>query len=145
MGIQSLHHKDWTRSANKAAKSLSSLSPTTLALPPSLPACLCPICFSLSPPLAFISGDKGLFVRAGSGERWCPGWRNVAHHHFFFFFWYVYKKIWCIWIFIFFLKESRLWQEAGKQSAFFIQIRWTRINWAIIPGSPLTFSFLWWD
>lgn len=64
MGIQSLHHKDWTRSANKAAKSFSSLFP--------LLACLCPICLSLSP-LAFISGDKGLFVRAASREK-LPSW-----------------------------------------------------------------------
>lgn len=63
MGIQSPHRKDWTRSANKAAKSLSSPLP-----PPRMP--LPHLLLPPSPPSpAFISGDKGLFVGVGGTRR----------------------------------------------------------------------------
>ena len=81
-----------TKRQNRSPPSLQPPSSSSSSLPPCMP--LPHLLLPLSP-LAFISGDKGLFVRAGSAERWCPGWRNVAHH----FCVCVCKKIWCIWFF----------------------------------------------
>lgn len=75
MEIQSLHHKDWSRSAHKAAKSFSSLF--------ALLACLFPICLSLP---FWLSSQviKAYLPELAAGRDWHPGWRNVLHHLFFF-------------------------------------------------------------